>query len=110
MMSLVRSKYAEGAVYNYGRWAERLRMSTPADDVTVTVCETVADALATPIEELPPLSNAIDLEGLSAIVTSKTAVRPPGVTVTFEYAGLEVVVHSDGIVYARPITPVSATQ
>lgn len=77
------------------------------DEITVTVSEAVADALATPIEELPPLSNAIDLDALGAIVSSKTNARPPDVTVRFEYLGLEVFVHSGGMVYAQPISPVS---
>lgn len=82
-------------------------MGTASDEIMVTVSETVADALETPIKELPPLRNAINPDALGAIVSSKTHAQPPDVTVTFEYAGLEVFVHSGGMVYAQPIGSVS---
>lgn len=66
----------------------------------MTIAEAVSDALNTPMEELPPLSHSIDLEGLDAIITND---RSNDVTVTFSYAGHRVLVHSDNLVYVRPI-------
>lgn len=64
------------------------------------IAEAVSDALETPIEELPPLSSAIDLDGLDALITNS---QPHDVTVTFSYAGLRVLVHSSNTVYVRPL-------
>lgn len=69
----------------------------------MTVTETVSDALETPIEDLPPLSNAIDIDALDSLVTS-TDGGSPEVTVTFTYSGLRVHVHSGQIVYVRPVS------
>lgn len=68
------------------------------DRVLLLVSEAVSDALETPIDELPPLSESIDLDGLDAVVSHSAA----DVAVTFSYAGLRVFVHSDGFVYVGP--------
>lgn len=73
-------------------------MSEQVDRTVFLVSQAVSDALETPIEDLPPLSESIDLDGLDAVV-SRTDVAD--VTVTFSYAGLRVFVHSEGIVYVR---------
>lgn len=78
-------------------------MRSRTNNSTVAVSAVVSDALDTPMEELPPLSRRIDLDALDRIVSSDDGPRPPGVLVTFEYAGLTVAVHSCGIVYATPI-------
>jgi hypothetical protein len=39
-------------------------MRVSSEEPLVTIAEAVSDALNTPIEELPPLSQSIDLEGL----------------------------------------------
>lgn len=78
-------------------------MSPPANDTVAAVTEVVSGALETPMEELPPLSHAVDLDALDALVSSN-ANPPSGVTVTFAYAGLYVVVRSSGTVYATPIS------
>lgn len=71
-----------------------------SDDRTVLlVTEAVSDALEVPIEELPPLSESISLDGLDAIVSSG---NDTDVAVTFSYAGLRVFVHSREFVYVRP--------
>ncbi|WP_164471105.1 HalOD1 output domain-containing protein [Halorubrum sp. CSM-61] len=75
-------------------------MSESSEELLLSIAETVSDALSTPIEELPPLSQSVDLEGLEAIVTDD---RARDVTVTFPYAGHRVIVHSDSLVYVRPI-------
>lgn len=69
------------------------------DDALILITEAVSDALETPIEELPPLSESINLDGLDAIVSASDAAD---VAVIFSYAGLRVFVHSDGFVYVRP--------
>lgn len=72
----------------------------PRDDrALMLLAEAVSDALEAPIEELPPLSESINLDGLAAVVRQGDAAD---VTVIFSYAGLRVFVHSGGVVYARP--------
>lgn len=75
-------------------------MRNSSEEPLITIVETVSDALNTPIEELPPLSQSIDLEGLEAVVTNNPS---HDVTVTFSYAAHRVLVHSDNTVYVRPI-------
>lgn len=62
--------------------------------------EALSDALETPVEELPPLSEAVSLDGLKAVVNHSAS---EDVTVSFPYAGLRVFVHSGGVVYVRPL-------
>jgi hypothetical protein len=78
-------------------------MDSPTNSSIVAVTKTVSDALGTPLDELPPLSRAIDPDALDRLVSSNTSTRPASVTVMFEYAGLKVVVHSGVMVYATPI-------
>lgn len=73
-------------------------MGQENDRTVVLVTEAVSDALEVPMEELPPLSEAISLDGLDAVVSHSDT----DVTVTFSYAGLLVFVHSAGLVYVRP--------
>ncbi|WP_160298111.1 MULTISPECIES: HalOD1 output domain-containing protein [Halorubrum] len=75
-------------------------MRTSSEEPLVSITEAVSDALNTPMEKLPPLSQSIDLDGLVEIVTEN---RSHDVTVTFSYAGHRVLVHSDDTVYVRPI-------
>lgn len=70
---------------------------------TETVTEVVSDALKKPVDDLPPLSRVIDPDALNRLVSSNTSTRSPEVTVIFEYASLKVVIHSQEVVYARPI-------
>jgi hypothetical protein len=74
-------------------------MAQDSDRALFLVTEAASDALETPIEELPPLSQSIDLDGLNAVVNCPDAAD---VTVCFSYAGLRVFVHSSGFVYVRP--------
>lgn len=74
-------------------------MGSVHKDVCVTVSETVSDVLDEPVDALPPLSDAIDTDGLDAVVTDD---RSHDVTITFSYAGLSVFVRSDATVYVRP--------
>lgn len=69
-------------------------------DICVTVSETVSEARGESVEALPPLSEAIDTDGLDATVTNE---RSHDVTVIFSYAGMRVLVHSDSTVYVRPL-------
>jgi len=70
---------------------------------TETVTEVVSDALEKPVNDLPPLSRVLDPDALNRLVSSNTSTRSPEVTVIFEYASLKVVIHSQEVVYARPI-------
>jgi|AntRauTorcE11898_2_1112593.scaffolds.fasta_scaffold04656_2 hypothetical protein len=79
-------------------------MRTPTNNTVAAVTKVVSDALETPMEELPPLSHAVDLDALDELVSSNASPRLSGVTVTFTYAGLNVVVLSCGTIYATPIT------
>lgn len=74
-------------------------MSGVHEEICVSVTETVSDALGEPVEGLPPLSDAIDTDGLDAVVTDD---RSHDVTVTFSYAGMSVFVRADSTVYVRP--------
>lgn len=74
----------------------------PDEEMTVIITETVSDALDAPVEDLPPLSDAVDLEALETLVTSGGDGPFDGVTVTFRYSGLSVFVHSGKTVYVRP--------
>ncbi|WP_435094992.1 HalOD1 output domain-containing protein [Halorubrum sp. N11] len=71
-------------------------MRKSSEDPLVTITEAVSNASNTPMEELPPLSQSIDLDGLMEIVTGD---RSHDVTVTFPYASHRVLVHSDNTVY-----------
>ena len=70
---------------------------------TETVTEVVSDALEKPVDDLPPLSRVINPDALNRLVSSNTSTRSPEVTVIFEYASLKVIIHSQEVVYARPI-------
>ena len=78
-------------------------MRATTDQPTETVTEVVSDALEKPVDDLPPLSRVINPDALNRLVSSNTSTRSPEVTVIFEYAGLKVVIHSQEVVYARPI-------
>lgn len=77
-------------------------MNTPRHqrEMAVLVAETIDDSLDPPIDELPQLSNEIDLEALDMIIPSDTT---PEVSVIFTYQGLRVLVHSGRTVYVQPI-------
>ncbi|MFO8115316.1 MAG: HalOD1 output domain-containing protein [Halorubrum sp.] len=75
-------------------------MRASSEEPLMTIAESVSDALNVPIEELPPLSRSIDLDGLEAVITDE---HSRDVTVTFSYAAHRVLVHSDNSVYVRPI-------
>ncbi|GAA0534716.1 HalOD1 output domain-containing protein [Halorubrum ejinorense] len=74
-------------------------MSSVHKEICVTVSETVSDALGEPVDALPPLSEAIDTDGLDAVVTED---RSHDVTIAFSYAGMSVFVCADSTVYVRP--------
>lgn len=74
-------------------------MVPPKKEITVTIVQAVSEALETPIEELPPLADTIDPDSLDAIVSNDP---PSDVTVTFSYAGRQVLVREGRIVSVRP--------
>jgi|AntDeeMinimDraft_4_1070355.scaffolds.fasta_scaffold23057_1 hypothetical protein len=69
-------------------------------EITIPIAETVSEALERPIEDLPPLSDSISLDGVEAIVA---AASSGDVRISFTYAGLYVVVDSGQTVYVEPI-------
>lgn len=77
-------------------------MSGVHKEICVTVSETVSDALGEPVDALPPLADAVDTDGLDAVVTDDGS---QDVTITFSYAGMSVFVRSDSTVYVRPQRP-----
>lgn len=77
-------------------------MDTNPDELTVLISETASDALEMPIEDLPPLSDAINIDALEAVATPPSATQPAVVTITFSYADLRVFVCSGNTVYTRP--------
>lgn len=81
-------------------------MGTPSNEIILRVSEAVSEALGTPIDELPPLSDVIDPDGLDAIVSTTEDPASRAVTLRFEYAGLEIFIHSEDIIYVQPIDQV----
>lgn len=75
-------------------------MPQPPNEITTSIIEAVSEVLEKPVESLPPLSNAIDVGGLEALITDNPS---HDVTITFAYAGLRVLVHSNRTVYVRPL-------
>ena len=78
-------------------------MEGTTDDTVVAVSKVVSEATERPMEELPTLSRVIDINALDRLVSSPACAPPSDITVTFEYAGLHVVAHSHGLVYATPV-------
>lgn len=75
-------------------------MEQRSTDLTVALAETVSRALDEPIEELPPLSESISLDGVDAVVSHQSS---DDVQITFTYAGLRVFIDSGQTIYAEPI-------
>lgn len=75
-------------------------MNQPSSKIIPRITTAVAVAAETPIEELPPLADAIDPDGFDALVTGEPS---HDVTIIFAYAGQRVLVHADKTVYVRPI-------
>lgn len=78
-------------------------MVPPSNEIILRVSETVSEALETPVQELPPLSDVIDPDGLNAVLTTTDHAPAGAVTVQFEYAGLELFIHSDDVIYVQPV-------
>lgn len=68
-------------------------------EITFPIVETVSDVLGRPVDDLPPLSDSVDIEALDAIASLD---QSHDVTVTFRYAGLQVLVRSGETVYVSP--------
>lgn len=79
-------------------------MENAPNEVIPLVSEEAASALDIPVQELPPLSDVIDPDALRKLISPSVDLHPPGVTVIFRYAGLDVVVHSGEIICVRPAT------
>lgn len=72
-------------------------------DLLFSVSDVASDALRIPVNDLPPLANAVDPDALGALVSPRGDLQRSDVRKSFDYAGLEVVVQSGPIIYARPI-------
>lgn len=88
-------------IINYSE-CERVFMSNAHEEICVTVSETVSEARGEPVDALPPLSDAIDTDGLDAMVTGDPS---HDVAIAFSYAGMAVFVYADSTVYVRPERP-----
>lgn len=75
-------------------------MEQCSNELTMGIAETVSRALDKPIEELPPLSESISLDGVDAVVSHSSS---DDVQITFTYAGLRVFIDSGQTIYAEPI-------
>lgn len=75
-------------------------MDQSPSEIILRIMTAVAVAAGTPVEELPPLSEAVNPDGLRALVTGAPS---HDVTITFAYAGQRVLVNADNTVYVRPI-------
>lgn len=75
-------------------------MAHPPTEILPRIMTAVTVAAGTPMRELPPLSEAINPDGLRSLVTGESS---HDVTITFAYAGQRVVVHADSTVYVCPI-------
>jgi hypothetical protein len=72
-------------------------MGPPSDELTVSISKAASDVLETPIEELPPLSDAIDPDALDAFVGSVSSTRgEPDLSITFSYNNYDVTVTGTG--------------
>lgn len=77
---------------------------TPAEDVTTTVVLAVSDVTGTPVDELPPLYDAVDPDALSTLFQPRCDADDspgPGTQVTFSMAGCVVSVRG-GRVFVTP--------
>ena len=75
---------------------------TQSEGPSATVIEAVASATDRDELELPPLHEYVDADALDAVVTSRQTEDSDGVSVSFDYADVEVVVDSRGWVEVQP--------
>lgn len=75
-------------------------MMNPTDEIVLQVTEAVSKESGTPVEGLPILYDTIDVDALGALMADSPA---NDITVSFTYAGLHVIVHSDWTVDVRPL-------
>lgn len=75
------------------RHSEPLVRRSADDDepLFIAVSDAVSDAMSVPIAELPPLGFVVDADALGTVFDT----RSPSGRLTFEYAGMRVVVHAD---------------
>lgn len=75
-------------------------MGTPPLDqeIAVPLSEAVFASLDQPAADLPPLSDAIDLDALERLVPAETS---PEITVAFSYQGLDISIHSGRAICVR---------
>lgn len=76
-------------------------MELTTDEMTNVVAETTADALEMPVTEIPPLSDVMDFDALATLASATPTGSPDGVTVTFSYAGLDVLVYGGATVVVQ---------
>jgi hypothetical protein len=67
-------------------------------EIAVPLSEAVFASLEQPAADLPPLSDAIDLDALERLVPAEAT---PEVTVAFSYQGLDVYIHSGRTICVR---------
>ncbi|WP_423998835.1 HalOD1 output domain-containing protein [Haloarcula salina] len=75
----------------------RASVSESGDAITDMIVRTVATAKDCDALDLPPLAETVDGDALVALFSASTDV-----TVTFAYAGADVVVQNPGRIYVTP--------
>lgn len=73
------------------------------EDFSVAVCDLLSRATDRSVRELPPLANAIDPDALDAVFAGKSTEG----SVSFQYAGHDLVVRSNGDIEVYPADTVT---
>lgn len=73
-----------------------------SDRATTALVEAVATVTGRKPTDLPPLYESVDTDALEALLSSTATRSGRPVSVSFEYAGVEVVVHADQDIEIRP--------
>lgn len=68
-----------------------------SDGPGAAVVEAVVETTGTPMEELPPLYDAIDPDTLDEIFGDDARASEAGALLSFDYAGTRVFVNADGV-------------
>ncbi|WP_254278906.1 HalOD1 output domain-containing protein [Haloarcula marina] len=77
---------------------------SPVTSPTVTLVETIAEAIGRETEAMPPLADAIDPDALDALLSRRYGENGNGLSVSFNYDGLRVTLDTDGYLYVQSRT------
>lgn len=76
---------------------------TRPDDCPAAIIAAVAEATGTDVEELPPLSDSIDPDIIESMFRDEPSSHVRERSLSFYYAGHDVIVDSDGVVRVVPL-------